>query len=122
MEAQYEAFNRHDLDEMRTRIAEDFIWRPNPEDLDQQVASGWQETEARMRDLWEFLPELRSEVEAMEEDGERVLASVRHFARSSASETVFDRREVQVWTIRNGKIVELQEFPDLDSARAGLEL
>lgn len=61
-----------------------------------------------------------SEVEQVEEHGDSLIISVRHFAHGAGSGVDVERREIHVWRFSGDKVASLTEFPDLESARASL--
>ena len=69
---------------------------------------------ARRRDrVWEeFWPEPIESTEA----GDYVVVDVRWHGRGRASSIEVDRRTIQVWTFRNGRVVRSETF--MDRARA----
>jgi ketosteroid isomerase-like protein len=53
----------------------------------------------------------------MIEAGDRVIVPVRLTARGAGSGIEVEQDVVQVWRFRDGKVVRLDAFPDLESAR-----
>jgi ketosteroid isomerase-like protein len=114
----YEAFNRRDFGFIRERARPDFEWRPNPDDLEQRILHGLDEAEAQFNQLTMFLADLHSDIEAIEEHGDRVIVSMHHRAHGLESGVEIERHEVHVWTFDGDRVASLAEFPDLKSARA----
>lgn len=116
----YRAFNARDTDALLGLLASEFEWHPNPEEPEQHVARTRQEVLTGLRDRWEALDQLHTEVEEVENVGDRVVAVVRHEAVLRGSEAVIERREVHVWSFRGSEIKSVQEFPTREAALEAL--
>jgi ketosteroid isomerase-like protein len=108
----YEAFNPRDLDAIVAMTQADCDWVPNPADPEQWVRS----LVAGVKDQWETLERLHTEIEELIEVGDRILLCVHHTAVGKGSEAVIHRREVHLWTVRGGKLARLMEFADREAA------
>ena len=117
----YRAFNARDVQALLGLLASEFEWHPNPEEPEQQVARTPQELIGGLRDRWEALERLHTEVEDVEEVGDQLLARVRHEAVVRGSEASLERREVHVWSFRGSAVMRLQEFPTREAALRALE-
>ena len=116
LERIYRAFNDRDVDGLLSLVGPGFEWHPNPEEPEQRVARTSQDLVAGLRDRWENLARLRIEVEDIVGMGERLVAGVRHEAVLRGSDTPIERREVHVWSFRDGRVIRLEEFPTRDAA------
>ena len=112
----YAAFNRHDLTGFADQIDEHFVWYPNPEDPEQSIRRTWNEVRAGMTDLWEGLPDLRTEPEELIDRGDSVIVVVRHTAHVPGSDDSIERREAHLLVFRAGKLIRLAEFPSREMA------
>ena len=61
--------------------------------------------------------DLRLEPEGFIEDGERVLVTGALRVRGAGSGIEVEQHAVPAWTLRDGKVVRVEVFPDLESAR-----
>jgi len=120
LERIYRAFNDRDIDALLSLVGPAFEWHPNPDEPELKVARTPQDLVAGLRDRWESLPRLRTEVEDIGAVGERLVADVRHEAVLRGSDTPLERREVHVWSFRAGRVIRLQEFPSRDAALKAL--
>jgi ketosteroid isomerase-like protein len=69
---------------------------------------------------FEGMEDVRLQAERFSEHGEVVLVHAVMHARGSQSGIEVEQRVVQAWTVRDGKAVRVESFPDLDSARQAL--
>jgi ketosteroid isomerase-like protein len=69
------------------------------------------------------MEDVRFEAERMWEAGDSVVAVVRLTARGKQTGIAVEQRSAQVWTIRDGRALRAQTFPDLAEAfaAAGIE-
>ena len=69
------------------------------------------------------MEDVRFEAERMWEAGDSVVALVRMTARGKQTGIAVEQRSAQVWTIRDGRALRAQTFPDLAEAfaAAGIE-
>lgn len=120
LERIYRAFNDRDVEALLGLVGPGFEWHPNPEEPEQQVARTSQDLVAGLRDRWESLARLRTEVEDVDAMGERLVAGVRHEAVLRGSDIPIERREIHVWSFRDGRAIRLEEFPTRDAALEAL--
>jgi ketosteroid isomerase-like protein len=66
------------------------------------------------------MEDVRLHAERFSEHGEVVLVHAVLRARGSLSGIEVEQRVVQAWTVRDGKAVRVESFPDLESARRAL--
>jgi ketosteroid isomerase-like protein len=67
-----------------------------------------------VRDFTGAFADFRTEVEELTEEGDHVIAVVRHVGRVGAGDV--ERREVHVWRFADGRPRSLREFEDEASA------
>ena len=120
LERIYRAFNDRDVDALLGLVGPGFEWHPNPEEPEQQVAHTSKDLVAGLRDRWESLARLRTEVEDIGAMGDRLVAAVRHEAVLRGSDISIERREVHVWSFRDGRVIRVEEFPRRDAAMKAL--
>jgi ketosteroid isomerase-like protein len=116
----YAAFNRHDLHELVEALSPDFEWHPNPEEPEQQVRLGRDSAMAGIRERWEALERLHTDVEELLAVAPHVVAAVRHTAVLKGADAEIERREVHVWSFDDRRPVRLREFPSWASALEAL--
>ncbi len=110
----YELVNAGDLEELGAGFEEGFEWHPDelaPAQTTRRTAD--QAVEA-VRDFTGAFADFRTEVEELIEEGEQVIAVVRHVGRVGAGDV--ERREVHLWRFANGKPQSLREFEELPDA------
>lgn len=67
-------------------------------------------------DFTSAFTEFRTEIEELTEEGEQVVAVVRHVARVGSGDV--ERREAHLWTFAGGRPRSLREFEERDAALA----
>jgi uncharacterized protein len=99
-------------------FAEDVVWNA----ADEAPQHGPDEVIAYMQRWESEWEELRTVVEELLDAGDKVLATVHFSGRGRASGIEVDARMYEVYELRGGKIVRMDEFGDLAQARevAGL--
>jgi ketosteroid isomerase-like protein len=115
-----DALNRHDVDGMLTHMDRHFEWRPLEASPVARLWRGHEQVRRYVEDWLNTLENLRLEVEDLTEVDDRVLAGVHGYARGRASGVELDSRFCQVWTVRGGTAVALEEYPTRDQALAAL--
>jgi ketosteroid isomerase-like protein len=107
----YAALSNRDLQALQALLAQspDFEWRVNPTDPDAETLEGGAALH-QLEEMLEAFDELSSEIEEVEDLGDRMLLVVHHHARGRASGAVTERREVHVWTFHDGLPVRMEEF------------
>ena len=106
-----EALNRGDVDGMLERMHPDFEWRP----LESSPAAGGvyrghAQVRRYVEDWLGTFDDLRLELEDPAEVADRVVAMVQGHARGRASGLQLDTRFCQVWTVRDGLAVGMEEY------------
>jgi ketosteroid isomerase-like protein len=115
-----EALNRADLDGMLARMHPDFEWRPLEASPVARVYRGREQVRHYVEDWLSTFESLRLELEEATEAAERVVAVVRGHGRGRASGLELDNRFCQVWTVRDGTAVAMEEHATRAQALAAL--
>src|SRR5436309_12740291 len=104
----YAAFAEGDVDAMAEFFHEDFVLYDSPLLPDQGVYRGFQGFVENYRKALESFEEFRSDPEEIiDVDDERVVVAVRISGRGKGSHVVVDARVGHLWTVRDGRAVEL---------------
>ena len=111
-----EALNRGDVDGMLERMHPDFEWTPLEASPVSRVYRGREEVRRYVEDWLGTFDGLRLDLEDPTEIGERVVAPVNGHARGRASGLALETRFCQVWTVREGSAVAMQEFASREHA------
>jgi ketosteroid isomerase-like protein len=114
-----EALNRGDIEGMLERMHPDFEWRPLEAS---PAAGGMYRGHAQVRryveDWLSTFDNLRLELEEPTEVADRVVAVVHGHGRGRASGLQLDTRFCQVWTVRGGTAVGMEEYATREEALA----
>jgi ketosteroid isomerase-like protein len=112
----YELVNAGDFETLVKGFEPGFEWHPD------ELAPG-QTTRRTADDVKEAVDhftgafaEFRTEVQELIEEGDQVIAVVRHVGRVGAGDV--ERRETHLWTFANGRPRSLREFDERDAALA----
>jgi ketosteroid isomerase-like protein len=112
----YDAVARKDVDAILDVLDPQVVWR-TPESLP------WGGTFHGHEGFREFFGKLvqepvdnRREVEEYLDAGDRIVTQLRLFGRAKDGDTETEVPEVHVWTVRNGKIVDLEAIFDTGTA------
>ena len=89
-------------------MAEDVVWNP----ADEAPQHGIDVVAAYMRRWESEWEELRTVAEEFIDAGDKVLVTVHFSGRGRASGIEVDARLHEVWVVRGGKIVRMDEFTD----------
>ena len=112
------ALNRGDVDGMLARLDPDFEWTP----LEDSPIAGTHRGHARVRryveDWLSTFDGLRLETEELTELDDRMLVVVRGRARGRASGLELDNRFCQLWMLRGGTAVSMEEYATREQALA----
>jgi ketosteroid isomerase-like protein len=114
------ALNRGDLDAMLARMDSSFEWRPLENSPVGRVARGHDEVRAYVEDWLGTLESVRLELEELEEIDGRVVATVLGHGRGRVSELALESRFCQVWTVRDGRALRMEEHATREAAFAAL--
>ena len=120
---QNDAFNRGDLAEVFERSDPNFEWWDREDDPGATVHHGHDGIRQVMAEVAESLVGLRVEPKEFIDAGDYVVVPVRVVGRGRASGASFEEHEVQVFRLRDGKIMELREYREKNEAleAVGLE-
>jgi ketosteroid isomerase-like protein len=113
-----DALNRGDVDGMLARMDPDFEWRPLEASVVARVHRGHEEVRHYVDDWIGTLEGLRIEVVDPVEIGDRVVASVRASGRGRGSGVQLDTSFCQVWTVREGTAVSMEEHATREQGEA----
>jgi ketosteroid isomerase-like protein len=114
-----EALNRGDIEGMLERMHPDFEWRP----LEASPAAGGmyrghEQVRRYVEDWLSTFDDLRLELEEPTEVADRVVAVVHGHGRGRASGLQLDTRFCQVWSVRSGAVVRMEEYATREQALA----
>jgi len=101
------------------RIAADFEWRPLEDSPVARVYRGHEQVRRYVEDWLGTFDILRLELEELSEVGDHVVV-VRGHGRGRASGVELDNRFCQVWTLRCGTAVRMQEYTTREQGLAAL--
>jgi ketosteroid isomerase-like protein len=105
---------------MLARMHPDFEWRPLEASPVARVYRGREQVRHYVEDWLSTFESLRLELEEATEAAERVVAVVRGHGRGRASGLELDNRFCQVWTVRDGTAVAMEEHATRAQALAAL--
>jgi ketosteroid isomerase-like protein len=117
----YDAMNRRDLAAIRKlgQVHPDFSWEASSDELDAPGRLDSRRSLAYSKELFEIFDEVRTDIEETIDLGaEQVIFVVTHHVRGAASGARVARHEVHLWTVRDGRVASLREYPTVDDARA----
>jgi ketosteroid isomerase-like protein len=115
-----DALNRADVDGVLARMDPQFEWRPLEDSPVAGTYRGHGQVRRYIEDWLTTFEGVRLDVEELRELGERVVAVVRNYARARQSGLELQGRFCQVWTVRGGTAVEMQEYATRGEALAAL--
>src|SRR3954447_22518007 len=101
-----EAWGAGDMDSFCASLDPDMIWNP-VEAVTSQGHEGLRATLARWRDGWD---EYEQTAEEFLDVGHRVVATVHFQGRGHGSGVEIDQRFYEVYTVRDGKVVRMDEY------------
>ncbi len=115
----YEAWNRRDMAAVLGACDPDIEWWERDDVPDTTVHRGLNAARARFAELDDMWLGLGLEPQEFIDAGNFVVVPFRLTGRGRASGAAFDEEEVQVFRLRNGKIIELREYSEkADALRA----
>jgi ketosteroid isomerase-like protein len=115
------ALNRGDVDGMLARMDPDFEWTPLEASPIARVYRGHEQVRGYVEDWLGTFADLYLELEEHPtEVADHFVAVVRGHGRGRASGLRLDNRFCQVWRVRSGTAVELQEYATREQALAAL--
>ena len=115
-----EALSRGDIDGMLARMDPGFEWTPLEASPIARVYRGHEQVRHYVEDWLSIFDSVRLELEDPEQIGERVVVVVNGRARGRGSGLEIDNRFCQVWTVRDGVAVAMEEHPTREHALAAL--
>jgi ketosteroid isomerase-like protein len=115
-----DALNRGDVDGMLAHMDPDFEWRPLEASPVARVYRGRDQVRRYVEDWLSTFESLRLDLENPTEVGDRVISSVHGHARGRASGVELDARFCQVWTLRRGTAVGMEEYATREQGLAAL--
>jgi len=108
----YEAWNRGDLEAMFAVIDPEVEWQLPDSGMNTGTYRGHEGVRELMESYLEAFERFTIELEQVFEAGDQVVAFVRAVARGRASGIDIETRPAHVWTIRGGKGVRMEVFPE----------
>lgn len=115
------ALNRGDLDGMLARMHPDFEWRPLESSPIARVYRGHEEVRSYVDDWLTTFEGVRIDLEDPAEVAGRVVAGVHAHGRGRASGLQIETRFCQVWTVRSGMAVRMDEYLAREQALHALQ-
>lgn len=115
-----EALSRGDLEEMLAHMDPGFEWTPLEASPVARVYRGHGQVRRYVEDWLSTFESVRLELEDPTELGDRVIAVVNGRARGRGSGLELDNRFCQVWTVRGGVAIAMEEHPDRAQALAAI--
>jgi ketosteroid isomerase-like protein len=105
-----EALNRSDVDGMLTQMHPDFEWRPLEASPVARVYRGHEDVRRYVEDWLSTFESVRLDLEDPVEVADRVVVTVHGHGRGRASGVELVTRFCQVWTLRGGTAVGMEEY------------
>ena len=115
-----DALNRGDLDEMLGRMHPDFEWRPLEASPVARVYRGRAQVRRYVEDWLGTFESLRLELEDPTQVADRVVVVVRGHGRGRASGVELESRFCQVWTLRHGTALAMEEHATREQGLASV--
>jgi ketosteroid isomerase-like protein len=115
-----DALNRGDVDGMLARMHPDFEWRPLESSPVARSYRGREQVRRYVEDWLNTFDSLRLDLQDPTEVGDRVLAVIHGRGRGRASGVELETRFCQVWTLRRGTAVRMEEYANREQGLAAL--
>jgi len=112
--------NRGDVDGMLARMDPDFEWRPLEASPVARVYRGHEQVRHYIEDWLGTFDSVRIQLEDVTEVGDRVVAVVRGHGRGRASGVELHSPFCQLWTLRRGTAIAIEEYATREQALAEL--
>jgi ketosteroid isomerase-like protein len=112
----YELVNAGDLETLVEDFEPGFEWQPDELSPGQTTRRSADDIKRAVDDFTGAFAEFRTEVEELIEEGDHVIAVVRHIARVGSGDV--ERRETHLWTFADHRPRSLREFEERDAALA----
>jgi ketosteroid isomerase-like protein len=115
-----DAFNRGDVDAMLARMDPGFEWSPLEESPVSRDVRGHEQVRRYVEDWFGTFDNLRIEVGDLSAVGDHVVVEVEGHGRGRASGVELHNGYCQVWTVRQGRAVRMDEYATRDEGFAAL--
>jgi len=115
-----DAFNRGDVEAMLARMDPDFEWRPLEDSPVSRNLRGHDHVRGYVEDWLGTFDNLRLELGELSAVGDQVVVVVEGHGRGRASGVELYNRFCQVWTLRGGRAVRMEEYATRDQGLAAL--
>jgi ketosteroid isomerase-like protein len=112
----YELVNAGELETLVEDFAPGFEWQPDELSPGQATRRSADDVMRAVDDFTSAFTAFRTEIEELIEEGEQVVAVVRHVGRLGSGD--LERREAHLWTFADGRPRSLREFEKRDAALA----
>ena len=112
------ALNRGDIGGMLVRMHPDFEWTPLERSPVSRVYRGHDQVRSYVEDWLYTFEGLRIDLEDPTEVADRVIVMVRGQGRGRVSRVQLDNRFCQVWTVRSGTAISMEEYSSRAEALA----
>jgi ketosteroid isomerase-like protein len=115
-----DALNSGDVDGVLAGMDPDFEWRPLEDSPIAGTYRGHEEVRRYVEDWLSTFDIVRIDPEELSEVDDHVVVVVRGHGRGRASGVELHSRFCQVWTLRGGTAVRMQEYPTREDGLAAL--
>lgn len=112
----YEAWNRGDHEALFAVLDPEVEWKLPDSGMNTGTYRGHEGIRELLESYLEVFEHFRIELEESFEAGDRVVVFVRGFARGKASGIDVETRLAHLWTMRAGKAVRMEVFPEREQA------
>jgi ketosteroid isomerase-like protein len=118
----YESFNRGDLDDVFALLDPEIEWVTADRVPFAGTYRGHDDVRGLLRDQQEVFGEITMEPYELFEKGDKVVAFVRQRARGHASGAEIEIVVGHLWTVRDGRAVRFEGFPEREKALEAADL
>jgi ketosteroid isomerase-like protein len=115
-----DALNRGDVEAMLAHMDPDFEWRPLEDSPASRSYRGYKDVRRYLEDWLTTFDDLRLELAEPKVVGDHVVVVVRGYGRGRASGVELSNRFCQVWTLRRGRAVRMEEYATLEQGLAAV--
>jgi ketosteroid isomerase-like protein len=112
----YELVNAGDFETLVKGFEPGFEWQPDELAPGQATRRTADDVKEAVDDFTGAFAEFRTEIEELIEEGDQVIAVVRHVGRVGGGDV--ERRETHLWTFAGGRPRSLREFEEREAALA----